>query len=39
MSPQWSDLILSADIPDIKLDILIRHSLDVEPDSRNGRDI
>ena len=30
MSPQWADLVLSSNIPDGKLDILVFDSLDVE---------
>jgi hypothetical protein len=30
MSPQRSDLVLSTDIPNSKLDVLVFHSLDVE---------
>ena len=39
MSPQWSDLILPADVPDIELDILIRNRLDIEPDRWDRADI
>ena len=31
MPPQWSDLVLTTDIPDVELDILIGYGLDVEP--------
>lgn len=36
MSPKWSDLVLTTDIPDVELDILVGHTLDVESDGRNG---
>jgi hypothetical protein len=36
VSPEGSDLVLTTDIPDIELDILVGHALDVESDSRNG---
>lgn len=31
VSPQRPNLVLTSDIPDVELDILIRYSLDVEP--------
>jgi hypothetical protein len=30
MSPQWSDLVLSTDVPNSKLDVLVLNGLDVE---------
>lgn len=35
MSPQRTDLVLTAYIPHIEFDILVRHGLDVEADGRN----
>ena len=35
MPPQRTNLILTPNIPHIKLDILIRHRLDVKPHGRN----
>ena len=39
MPPKRPDLILPSYIPNIELDILIGDSLDVEADSRDGRDV
>ena len=39
MSPQGPDLILTAHVPDVKLDVLVNDRLDVEPDRRDGGDI
>lgn len=39
MSPQWSYLILSTNIPHVELDILVGHRFNVEAHCRNGRDI
>lgn len=39
MSPEGSDLVLTTDVPDVELDILVGHALDVESDSRNGSHI
>jgi hypothetical protein len=39
MPPKRPDLILSSHIPHIKLDILIRHRLNVEAHCRNGSDV
>lgn len=39
MSPKRSNLILTADIPNIELDIFVCDRLDVESDSWDGRDI
>lgn len=35
MSPEWPDLVLTTDIPNIELDVLIGDALDVEA---NGGD-
>ena len=39
MPPQWTDLILTTDIPDIEFDILVGHALDVESDCGDSGDI
>ena len=39
MPPQWTDLILTTDIPDIEFDILVGHALDVESDGGDRGDI
>lgn len=39
MSPQRSNLILSSNIPNIELNVLVCNSLDVETDGRDGGDI
>lgn len=39
MPPQRTNLVLTTDIPDVKLDILVGDSLDVEADGRNGGDV
>lgn len=39
MPPQRSNLVLATNIPDVKLDVLVRDSLDVEADSRDGGDV
>jgi hypothetical protein len=39
MSPKRPDLILSTHIPNIKLNILIRHRLDVKPHRGNRRNV
>lgn len=39
MSPEGTNLVLATNVPDVELDILVGDSLDVEADSRNGRDI
>lgn len=36
MSPERSDLVLTTDIPNVELDVLIGHALDVESDGRNS---
>jgi len=38
MSPQWADLVLTADVPHGELNVLVFDSLDVETNCRNGRD-
>lgn len=38
MAPKRADLVLTTDVPHVELDVLIRHSFDVESDGRNGRD-
>ena len=35
MSPQRTNLVLPAHVPNVKLDVLVRYRLDVEADSRN----
>jgi hypothetical protein len=32
MPPKWADLVLSSDVPYIKLDILVSDGLDIESD-------
>lgn len=39
MSPQRPDLVLSTNIPDVKLDILVCDGFDVEANGRNGSDV
>lgn len=39
MSPQRTNLVLTTDIPDIELDILVGDALDVESDGRDGGDV
>ncbi len=39
MSPEGTNLVLAAYIPDVELDILVGDSLDVEADSGNSGDI
>lgn len=36
MPPQWTNLILTTDIPDIEFDVLVGHALDVESDGGDG---
>ncbi|EEQ37837.1 ADP-ribosylation factor 1 [Clavispora lusitaniae ATCC 42720] len=36
VSPQWSDLVLSTDIPNGEGNVLVLNGLDVETNSRNG---
>jgi hypothetical protein len=35
VSPQRTDLVLTTYVPHVEFDILVRHGLDVEADSRN----
>lgn len=37
--PQWTDLILTTNIPDVEFDILVRDSLDVEADGGDSSDV
>jgi hypothetical protein len=39
MSPQRPDLVLSAHIPDVELDVFVGNGLDVEADGGDGGDI
>lgn len=39
MPPQWPDLVLSTDVPDIELYVLVRDGLDVEADGGDGGDV
>ena len=39
MPPQRPNLVLSPNVPDIKLHVLVGNSLDVEPDCRDGGDV
>ena len=34
--PQWTDLVLAADIPNVELGVLVCYGLDVEADSGDG---
>lgn len=36
MSPKGSDLVLTTDIPDVELDVLVGHTLDVESNGGDG---
>lgn len=36
MSPEGSDLVLTTDVPDVELNVLVGNALDVKSDSRNG---
>ena len=36
MSPQWSDLVLAAHVPDGEADVLVLHGLHVEADGGDG---
>ena len=38
MSPQRPDLVLAADVPHCEADVLVLHSLHVEPDGRDSGD-
>jgi hypothetical protein len=39
MSPQRSNLVLTTDIPDVELCILVRDGFDVEADCGDGSDV
>ena len=39
MPPEWANLVLTTDIPDIELDILVGDSLNVEADGGNRGDV
>lgn len=39
MPPQRPDLVLAADVPDVKLDVLVGDGLDVEADGGDGSDV
>jgi hypothetical protein len=39
MSPQRTDLVLAADIPDVELCVFVRDGLDVEADGGDGGDV
>lgn len=39
MPPQRSNLVLATNIPHVELDVLVRHRLDVEANSRDGGDV
>lgn len=39
MPPQRPDLVLTTDVPDIKLDVLVGDGLDVEADGGDGGDV
>lgn len=39
VSPEGSNLVLTTDIPDIELDILVSHAFDIESNCRNGGDV
>lgn len=39
VAPERTDLVLAAHIPDIELDILVGHGLDVEANGGDGRDV
>lgn len=36
MTPKRTDLVLAADVPDVKLGVLVRDRLDVEADGGDG---
>ena len=36
--PQGADLVLATDVPDREADVLVLHSLHVEPDGRDSGD-
>lgn len=39
MSPQWPDLVLPANIPNIKFDVFVGHGLDVEADGGDSGNV
>ena len=39
MAPERSDLVLSADVPDVEFRVLVCDGLDVEADGGDGRDV
>ena len=39
MAPERADLVLSAHVPHVELDVLVSHCLDVESDGGYGGDI
>ena len=39
MSPQRADLVLTANVPDVELGVLVCDGLDVEADGWNGGDV
>lgn len=39
MPPERTDLVLSADVPDVEFDVLVGYGFDVEADGRNGGNI
>lgn len=39
MTPQRPDLVLAADVPNVKLGVLVRDRLDVEADGGDGSDV
>lgn len=39
MPPQGPDLVLAADVPDIKFDVLVGNGLDVEADGGDGGNV
>jgi hypothetical protein len=39
VSPQRTDLVLAADVPDVEFGVLVSDRLDVEADGGDGRDV
>lgn len=39
MTPQRTDLVLAADVPDVELGVLVGDGLDVEADGGDGGDV
>ena len=39
MPPEWSNLILTPNIPSVEFDVLVCDSLDVEADGGDGGDV